>query len=102
RLATWEEQMKPLAGEWTVVEDARVTASFGVKFERLSDLSFVAGGDASTNNVYVIKAKTPLPNITGVRLEVLSDVTLPRGGPGRRNDGVAAVNEFTIEAAPAD
>jgi hypothetical protein len=102
RLAAWEERVKSLAGEWTVIEDAKVTASFGVKFERLPDLSFVARGDASTNNVYVIKAKTPLSNITGVRLEVLSDISLPRGGPGRRNDGVAAVNEFTIETAPAD
>ncbi|MBI1763230.1 MAG: PSD1 domain-containing protein [Acidobacteria bacterium] len=102
RLAAWEEQMKPLAGAWQVLEDSTVTASFGVKFERLPDGSYAARGDASTNNSYVIKAKTAQSNITGIRLEVLSDVSLPRGGPGRRNDGVAAVNEFTIETVPYD
>lgn len=102
RLTAWEEKMKPLAGDWKVLEDATVTASFGVKFERLPDGSYAARGDASTNNSYVIKAKTTQPNITGIRLEVLSDISLPRGGPGRRNDGVAAVNEFTVETVPYD
>lgn len=102
RLAAWEEKMKPLVGAWKVIENSTVTASFGVKFERLPDLSYAARGDASTNNIYVIKAKTPQPNITGIRLEMLSDVSLPRGGPGRRNDGVAAVNEFTVETVPYD
>jgi mono/diheme cytochrome c family protein len=101
-MAAWEAQMKAAAGEWTVLEDTSVTASFGVKFELLPDFSYAARGDASTNNTYVVKAKTKLANITGIRLEVLSDTSLPHSGPGRRlADGVAALNEFSVETAPA-
>jgi mono/diheme cytochrome c family protein len=102
RVAAWEAQVKPLAGEWQVIEDSTVTASFGVKFERLPDGSFVARGDAATNNVYVVKARANAGTVTGIRLEVLSDQSLPHGGPGRRlSDGVAAINEFIAEVAPA-
>jgi mono/diheme cytochrome c family protein len=101
RMAAWEERAKAGAGEWTVLEDASIFASFGVKFDRLEDGSFLPKGDNSTFNTYVVKARTHLKNITGFRLELMTDPNLPRGGPGRANDGSLFVSEFAVEAAPA-
>ncbi|NOT63022.1 MAG: DUF1549 domain-containing protein [Acidobacteria bacterium] len=98
RQIAWEKSVAALAGNWQTLIADTVTASFGVKFERWSDESFIARGDAATNNVYVFTAKSQQKAITGLRLEVMTDISLPHGGPGRRlADGVAAINEFIAE-----
>ena len=72
-----------------------------MKFDKLEDSSFIAKGDNSTSNNYKITARTKLKNITGFKIEFLTDANLPRGGPGRAPDGSFYVSEFSIEAAPA-
>jgi hypothetical protein len=49
----------------------------------------------------VIEAKADASVITGVRLEVLPDPSLPRGGPGRDAAGNFFLSDFTVEIAPA-
>ncbi len=103
RMSAWEASVKPLAGEWLTLPVETVTASFGVKFEKMHDASFIARGDAATNNIYVVTAQSALKAITGFRLEVMSDISLPHNGPGRRlADGVAAINEFVAEVVNQD
>ncbi len=102
RMARWEEEIRPSAGEWTILENAEVLATNGVKFERLLDHSSIPRGDNPPTGVYYLSAKTGLKNISGIRLELLTDHTLPRMGPGRSMQGTAWLSEFTVEAAPAD
>jgi mono/diheme cytochrome c family protein len=102
RLAAWEEKVKADAGQWTVLQDISVTGASGIRFERLLDDSFIPRGDNPPTTVYTATAKTNLQNITGFRLELLTDYSLPRGGPGRGTDGNAWLSEFTVRAAPAD
>ncbi len=102
RLAAWEAQARNYDVKWTPIKDGEIFAAFGVKFDRLEDGSFIAKGDNATTNNYIVKAKTNLKNITGVRVEFLTDPNLPRGGPGRAPDGSFYFSEFSVEAAPAD
>lgn len=102
RLAAWEEKVKADAGQWTILQDVSVTGSSGIRFERLLDDSFIPRGDNPPTTVYTATAKTRLQNITGFRLEVLTDPSLPRGGPGRGADGNLWLSEFTVRHAPAD
>lgn len=99
RSAEWEEQAKRDKDQWVVLEDTSIFAAFGTKFDRLEDHSYIAKGDNSTGNNYIIRAKTNLKGITGLRLELLTDPNLPRMGPGRANDGSLFLSEFSIEAA---
>jgi hypothetical protein len=56
------------------------------------------GPDVTT---YVIGADTPLSGFTGFRLEVLTDPSLPRNGPGRQPvNGNFVLNQFIVEATP--
>ena len=48
------------------------------------------------------RRQTDLESITAVRLELLNDPNLPRGGPGRSIDGLFGLTEFKVVAAPAD
>jgi uncharacterized protein DUF1549/uncharacterized protein DUF1553 len=102
RMAEWEQKVKQDEGEWTVLTETSAFGTSGIKFERLLDDSFIARGDSPPQNVYYLKAKTDLKNITGFRLELLTDHTLPRGGPGRGANGELLLSEFTVEAAPQD
>jgi hypothetical protein len=102
RMAEWEQKAKQDEGQWTVLTETSAFGTSGIKFERLLDDSFIARGDSPPQNVYYLKAKTDLKNITGFRLELLADHTLPRGGPGRGANGEALLSEFNVEAAPQD
>ena len=100
-MAEWELKAREDQVDWTVLENADVIGTNGVKFEELLDRSLIPRGDNPPTVVYYVKAKTDLKNITGFRLELLTDHTLPRGGPGRSTLGIALLSEFTVEAAPA-
>lgn len=100
RMTEWESRMRYDESQWTPLTDADIFAAFGVKFDKLEDGSFVARGDNSTSNNYKVTARTQLRNITGFRIEFLTDQSLPRGGPGRAPDGSFYVSEFSVEAAP--
>jgi hypothetical protein len=100
RMAGWEAGVGAYRTAWTPIKDGEIFAAFGVKFDRLEDGSFIAKGDNATTNNYIVKAKTSLRKITGVRVEFLTDPNLPRGGPGRAPDGGFYFSEFSVEAAP--
>jgi mono/diheme cytochrome c family protein len=102
RMSEWEKGMNYDEHQWTVLKDADIFASFGVKFDKLPDGSFLAKGDNSTANNYKITARTQSKNITGYRLQVLTDPNLPRSGPGRANDGNFILTDFSVDAAPSD
>ncbi|MEJ7618691.1 MAG: PSD1 and planctomycete cytochrome C domain-containing protein [Pyrinomonadaceae bacterium] len=102
RMAAWEERAQRDPVEWTTLDNPEVFAAFGTKFERLEDGSYIARGDRYPEGNYTVKARTNLKNITGVRLEVLTDHSLSRGGPGRAKDGMFYLTDFTVDAGPAD
>ena len=102
RMAAWEEEARKYEDKWEVLRETEIFAAFGVKFDKLEDGSFIARGDNSTSNNYIVKARTNLKNITGFRIEFLTDPSLPRSGPGRAPDGRFFFTEFSVEAGPSD
>ena len=101
RMAAWEESVKEDQPEWTIVKP-EPDASGGQKHYVLDDGSILAQGYAPTKHTTEFEVVTSLENITAVRLELLNDPNLPRGGPGRSIKGTCALTEFRLEAAPAD
>jgi hypothetical protein len=63
-----------------------------------SDRSIIASGDAS-KTVYTVTMRTTLKNITGIRLEALSDAKLPSKGPGLADNGNFVVTELEVLSA---
>jgi len=101
RMARWEQQVQQHAIDWTVVRP-REDTSGGQKHYVLDDASVLAAGYAPTRHETNFVAQTDAPRITAVRLELLNDPRLPRGGPGRSIFGLCALTEFFLVAAPAD
>ena len=71
------------AATWKVLKPMQITSRGGATLTQLDDGSVLAGGVNSDKDTYTFVAQTDLPQVTGVRLEALTDESLPRGGPGR-------------------
>ncbi len=86
-MAAWEDAL-PAEPEWQVLPLAVDDISTGGERELpMKDGSMLALGYAPTKHTVKFTAKTSLPRITAVRLELLMDPNLPNGGPGRSIHG---------------
>lgn len=101
RMIRWMEDVRGDQPDWTVVEPV-LDDSGGQKHDLLDDGSVLAAGYAPTKHTTSFTITTDLPHITAIRLELLNDPNLPRGGPGRSVFGLSALSEFQVVAAPAD
>jgi hypothetical protein len=99
RQAEWEKSVK--GGFWTVLEPTSATAAKGTILTKQPDSSLLASGKNPSPETYTITSSAPLTGITGIRLEVLSDPSLPANGPGRAPNGNFVLNEFRVTAAAA-
>ncbi|HRK36034.1 MAG TPA: PSD1 and planctomycete cytochrome C domain-containing protein, partial [Candidatus Hydrogenedentes bacterium] len=104
RMAAWEASVKAIPQPaWEVLRfEFDDTSAGGQKMMLQEDGSYLAQGYAPTQFHPKMTAKTTLKRITAVRLELLPDPNLPRGGPGRSIYGAGALSEFDFRHAPAD
>ncbi len=78
-----------------------VTSEEGATLTNLEDGSVLASGKRPAKDVYVATATVDRP-ITGVKLEVLADESLPRKGPGRADSGNFVLSQITASITNPD
>jgi len=101
RMAEWEEKARGAQPEWIALRpEVEDISTGGQKYLPMEDGSFLAQGFAPTRHRVKMTAATDVQPITGFRLELMTDPNLPQGGPGRSLEGLAALTEFEVEAAP--
>ena len=93
---TWESRMRAGMSTWQVLEPVTATALHGTQLKLLKDGSVLATGASPDQNVYTITCRPDLSGITGFRLEVLPDESLPQKGPGRAGNGNFVVSELRV------
>ncbi len=101
RMAAWEASVRGDQSEWTVVRP-EPDSTGDQKHYVLDDGSILAQGYAPTIHDTEFIVDLDATKITAVRLELLNDPNLPRGGPGRSIYGTFALTEFTAKSWPAD
>jgi mono/diheme cytochrome c family protein len=97
RMAAWEKGLADTRGAWTVLQP-KDWFNFATKFEKQDDGSLLGGGDLQEGSVMRVWLQTALTNITGLRLEALTNANLMYGGPGLTGHGSFLLKEFTVEA----
>jgi len=98
--SAWEQKKaEEQQQEWFLLDPLSLSASKGVTLMKQADRSILAASKAD-RATYTITAKTSLQNITGMRLEVLTDDLLPQSGPGLAGNYV--ITELEVKAASAD
>jgi len=95
--AEWEKKLKDVP-VWTVLDPGELKGNGKIVFTKQKDGSILVSGENPTPSVYTITANTKLSGITGIRLEVLPDDSLPAKGPGRAPNGNLVLNEFKVTA----
>jgi hypothetical protein len=103
QMHAWEASVRDNQPPWEVVRtETEANNDSGQKHELLDDGSILASGYAPTLHTYQFTAVKPVGTVAAVRLELLNDPSLPLRGPGRSSQGLFALTEFHLEAAPAD
>ena len=98
----WEKSLSAQAVNWVPLEVESVASTTNATtFTRLDDGSWLVAGTAAEKDTYTIRARSPLPKITALRLEVLPDDRLPKRGPGRQDNGNLHLSEIRLALAPA-
>lgn len=88
-----------VTANWSILTPNTEVSLNGATMTVLSDNSILVSGTNPSVDTYTVTAITSITNITGVRLEVLEDSSLPFSGPGRRGDnGNFVLTELTLDA----
>jgi hypothetical protein len=96
----WEQSMAGQRVAWTALTPTSLASAQGATLTRQPDGSILAGGKGPETDSYTIVVDTALTGITGFRLMVLPDKSLPRQGPGRSASGNFVLTELRVTAGP--
>jgi len=96
--AKWEATFAAAKAEWQVIEATGLKSTGGATLTKQDDQSLLVSGKNSPHDTYEVTARTALTNIAVVRLEALTDASLPNTGPGRFNNANFVLSEFELEA----
>jgi len=98
-----ERVLHPRLGEIPVIgTPVKFSRMHDATITRLADHSLLYTGDNFYREEYSIECPITLESITAIKLEVLPDPNLPKGGPGRSHAGGFLLTEFNADAWPAD
>ena len=106
--AAWEEALLKRSDESPkehVLEVADFDSTGGATSEILADKSVLISGEpAPDKDTYTIEVHTKTTRIRGIKIETLTDDSLPGKGPGRGDEKRPnfVLNNLTVTAAPAD
>jgi mono/diheme cytochrome c family protein len=99
-VAAWEKKLTESSVAWQILEPESFTSSGGATLTKQPDGSVLSSGTRPEKDTCTIVASTSASRMTGLRLEVLSDDSLPMKGPGRQDNGNLHLNEIQVTAAP--
>ena len=100
RLNEWEAQTRSYKDDWEPLKIDEFFSSRAKVEEYCDDGSIRVESYRYLDATFFMKAKTQRKNITGFRLELLTDPSLRRNGPGVSENGTLSLSEFTAEAVP--
>jgi hypothetical protein len=86
-----------VTANWIVLDPLSLSTSDGETLTELADHSILVSGPLLNTDIFTITAATTLTGITGIRLEALTDPSLPFNGPGRQPaNGNFVLSEFSV------
>jgi mono/diheme cytochrome c family protein len=93
-VAKWEEKFGHPPAAWLPLAPTEFVSSEGSTLKLLEDHSILASDVRPEKDTYTITARSSVTMLTALRLDVLSDDSLPLKGPGRQDNGNLHLSEF--------
>ena len=97
----WEKEQQGIETMWHPLNPAKYSSAGGATLETQPDHSLLATGKNPQADTYTVETKTDLEHVSGLRLEVLPDPSLPQKGPGRDAEGNFFLSDLDVKVAPA-
>jgi hypothetical protein len=95
----WETRLGQRAQEWSALAPVKIVSASSTPYEILADGSILFGGDAPEKDVYIVTGTSRREKVTAVQVEVLTDSSLPKNGPGRAENGNLHLTNVTVRIA---
>ena len=95
--ARWEKETRAALDAWRVLDTTNAVSVGGATLTRKGDGSFLASGAIPTNDTYIVTVPLTPQSITGLRIEILPDPSLPKKSLGRAANGSFVLSR--VEAA---
>ncbi len=92
-VAEWEKEHPAAPVKWTTLDYETFVSEKGATLSRSEEV-LISDGARPEKDTYTITATSSLERITAFRLDVLTDEALPKGGPGRIDNGNLTLSEF--------
>ena len=96
QVRAWEQKLGAQGTVWKLAEPESFTSSDGATLKKLPDGSILSGGTRPEKDTVTIVAPVGLARVTAIKLEVLTDDSLPHHGPGRQDNGNLHLSEFEV------
>jgi hypothetical protein len=98
-IADWEKNRSGDASRWSLLEVLEWHTSDDSLFRWLPDGSLNAVGPRPEKDIYTVKIPGPL-TLSAIRLDVLTDPSFSKNGPGRQENGNLHLSEFEARVEP--
>ena len=82
-----------------VLKQPAYSSEAGILFEQQKDGVVLVSGENPERAIYTLTGQSNLQSVTGLRLDVFPDKSLPANGPGRVAHGNFVLSELTMEVA---
>ncbi|MCO6455297.1 MAG: PSD1 domain-containing protein [Pirellulaceae bacterium] len=92
------EQVSPLG--FQPLKPIAATATSGATLTPQDDHSLLAAGTVPDKDTYTLVFEAPSEPLSGLRLELLADESLPAGGPGRAPNGNFVLSRVELLTSP--
>ena len=102
RFAVWAKNLPKSAlqnQDWMILDHLQPKSLDGATFSKQADGSFLVGGENPANDRWVFKAELQTMGLNAIRIEALTDKSMPRNGPGRAGNGNFALSDIRVFAA---
>ena len=96
----WETQTARGMVSWSHPDPVTYFSLGGAELTLQGDGSLLASGPEPGRETYVVVTETQVEGITAIRLETLTDPSLPHGGSSRSSDGEFILTGFEVLAEP--
>ncbi len=97
----WARDVAARRTPWITLEPTQLASANGCTLSKQPDGSILSCGTRPDKDIYTVTAATALAGVTAIRLDLLTDSSLPHTGPGRQDNGNLHLNELRLWAAPA-
>ena len=102
RFALWAKNPPKSAlqkQDWMILDHLQPKSLDGATFSKQADGSFLVGGKNPANDRWVLTAELQTMGLNAIRIEALTDKSMPRNGPGRAGNGNFALSDIRVFAA---